>query len=52
MSQVVGPALARAELDRLESAIVDPQRAAGLDAGWDAEGDETSRVPGSPEPPD
>lgn len=48
---VVGPAVAREVFDRLESAIVDPAMAS--DAGSDASAaDETSRILGSPEPPD
>ena len=49
----VGPAVAREVMDRLESAIVDPQRAMGAgDVGDYSASDETQRVPGSPEPPD
>ena len=47
----VGPALAREAFDRLESSIVDPARAAAT-AEQENATDVTSRVPGSPEPPD
>ena len=48
---VTGPAMAREVFDRLEAAIVDPDRAAGFLAEIFATGG-TARVPGSPEPPD
>jgi hypothetical protein len=52
MSQIVGPAVARAELDRLESAIVDPERGRGADAGRDAVRDERVEPADGSEPPD
>jgi hypothetical protein len=52
VNQVVGPAVARAELDRLESAIVDPQRARGDEAEPDAPGEDTAGGADAPEPPD
>ena len=48
----VGPAQAREVLDRLESEIVDPQRARGGDPVTDAEGRSGARVPAPYEPPD
>lgn len=51
MSHPVGPALARAEFDRLESAIVDAVRAQGVGEAGES-GDKACRVAGTPEPPD
>lgn len=48
----VGPAVAREVMDRLESTIVNPQRAMSASGVRDSASDETTRVPGSPEPPD
>lgn len=46
------PAMARAEFDRLESAIVDPQRALRISESGDSASDLTFQVPGASEPPD
>ena len=48
----VGPARAREVLDRLESEIVDPERARGLDPAEDVETRSGARVPAPSEPPD
>lgn len=45
----VGPVLARETFDRLEAAILDPERARRADTAGDAAGDGTAVVP---EPPD
>ena len=47
----VGPAHAREVLDRLESEIVDPERALGADPATDAQA-RGARVPAPSEPPD
>lgn len=48
-----GPAVARDTFDRLEAAIVDVDLAASAgDTSVHPQDDQTSRVPGSPEPPD
>lgn len=52
MSLPVGPALARAEFDRLESAIVDPARAQGVGDVGEPASDMVARTSGAPEPPD
>ena len=53
MTSALGPAAARDTVDRLEAAIVDPGRADGAgDTSVHPQDDQTSRVPGSPEPPD
>lgn len=51
MSEPGGPRRAREVFDRIESEIVDSERAAGGAREERASG-ETAQVPGSPEPPD
>ena len=55
MTEGVGPEAARHAVDRLEDAIVDPERARDDAEAADDSGDasdKAERVPGSPEPPD